>query len=215
MAGRGKSAYRRARAVREPESAILVVTEGAKTEPKYLYALSRHLHLGATEVVVCQADGTDPGRIVDCAISIKRQRRIEAKRGEVFEYREVWAVFDTETDVDRPELNNALVKASDNQIRVALSAPCFEYWFILHFECTTALVLTYKAAAKRLKQHVPDYDKANPPVATLIPLVARAVGHAATCRVKQDEVDAKIPRTNVDELVTSMNGATRPYYRVL
>jgi hypothetical protein len=215
MTRRTPKDYRRRPPTREPESAILVVTEGEKTEPKYVDALRRRLHLATTEVVVCHADGTDPGRIVDCAISMREERQGKARRGDGFEYGDVWTVFDSEQRVGTPALTNALRRADDHGIRVALSSPCFEYWLVLHFEYTTAYMCTFREVEGRLKQHVHCYDKASPPVDVLIPRVGQAVTHAAMCRVEQDKGNAPIPRTDVDRLVTAMNDATREHNRIL
>ena len=215
MTARLRRDYRRRRPSKDPEPAILVVTEGKKTEPEYLGSLRRRLHLATAAVVVCPADGTDPGSIVDCAISIRKQRRDEAGQGDVVEYSETWIVFDSEQRLGTPALSNALTKALQQGLRVALSAPCFEYWLVLHFEYTTSLMYTCREVERRLKRHIPDYDKSSPPMAVLIPKVAIAVGHAEKCRIEQEKADAPLPRTGVDQLVRAMNDAAREHYRLL
>ena len=47
------------------------------------------------------------------------------------------------------------------RIRLAISNPCFELWALLHFQDHTAYI-ERKDARRRLKRHLPQYDKALP-----------------------------------------------------
>lgn len=210
-----KRTYKRGKGTLEPEAAILVVTEGEKTEPVYLGELRERLHLAATRVEISQADGTDPGSIVAYAMTERDRRRRGARRGEGVEYEAVWVVFDSEQRLGTVELTNALTTAANEGISVAMSSPCFEYWLILHFEYTTAYMCSYDETKKRLKQHVKGYDKSAPPTDELMPLLEDAMLHAARCRKEQDKVGAELPRTDVDALVAAMNCAAREHNRLL
>jgi hypothetical protein len=42
-------------------------------------------------------------------------------------------VFDVEAPQRHPNLSEALELAGKNEIRVAISNPCFEFWLMLHF----------------------------------------------------------------------------------
>jgi RloB-like protein len=214
MTRRSRGTYERRRPAKEPEPAILVVTEGTKTEPKYLEALRLHLHLAGTSVEVCQAAGTDPSTILEYAIARRLERLREARRGDAVAYGEVWLVFDAEHRVGTPALSDALARAKSQDVRVALSAPCFEYWLVLHFEYTTSYMCTYREAEVRLKRHVPGYDKVSPPTFVLVPLVSQAVTNAARCRVALEKSGAELPRTDVDLLVNALNAVAREHYRV-
>jgi len=215
MGGRGKKHYRRRSPRIEPEPALLVVTEGEKTEPLYFEALRGKLHLVATRIEIQKADGTDPKSVVAYAISQRAQRRREAKKGEGVEYEAVWVVFDSEQKLGTQELNDALQLAGNEGILVAMSAPCFEYWFILHYEYTTQYMCSYQEAADRLKRHVLGYVKNDPPVDELLTRVATAVHNAEKCRRAQDAADADLPRTDVDLLVVTMNCSARKHHRLI
>jgi hypothetical protein len=215
MAHRSRRDYKRKAPTRDPEPAILVVTEGQKTEPGYLESLRTCLRLAATRVVVCPADGTDPNSIVDCAVSMRHQRLVDAKRGDVIAYGESWVVFDSEQRLGTPALADALRKAQQYNLLVALSSPCFEYWFVLHFEYTTAYMCSFHEVENRLKMHVTDYNKSSPPMTQLLPRVAEAVHRAAKCRIEQDKAGAELPRTDVDLLISAMNKAAREHNRIL
>ena len=42
---------------------------------------------------------------------------------------------------------------------MAVSNPCFEVWLILHFADCAAGISSPKAAAEKLRRHLPDYSK--------------------------------------------------------
>jgi hypothetical protein len=54
-----------------------------------------------------------------------------AKRGQGAPYDEYWCVFDVD---EHPYLDRALEVAHTSGISIALSNPCLELWFLLHFE---------------------------------------------------------------------------------
>ncbi len=215
MKGRRKQTYERGRPGREPEPAVLIVTEGEKTEPKYFEGLRSALRLAATSVEVVKAPGTDPGTIVKHGIDKHLARMKEAKRGAGVAYEEVWAVFDSEQRLGTEQLHRALDLARREGIHVAMSSPCFEYWLILHYEYTTRYMCSYDEVVARLKTHVPEYDKSYPPVSELLSRLPAAVHNAQLCRGAQDKADAQLPRTDVDLLAVRLNSAAREHNRIM
>jgi hypothetical protein len=57
-------------------------------------------------------------------------------------------VFDVESPKPHPNLDRALTLARSNNIRVAISNPCFELWLILHFEDQTGFLDTAAAESR-------------------------------------------------------------------
>ncbi len=52
-------------------------------------------------------------------------------------------------DIDaHPNVREAIQKAEDNGIHLAISNPCIELWFILHFEDQTSYISRHKAQSK-------------------------------------------------------------------
>ena len=45
-------------------------------------------------------------------------------------------------------------------IQIALSNPCFEFWYLLHFQYTTKFFKDYPAVKNALTTYLPDYEKA-------------------------------------------------------
>jgi hypothetical protein len=195
---------------------ILIVTEGARTEPDYLKGLRNHLKLASVDIEIMKAAGTDALSVVDYAIKLRDERKRETKRGCTVPYDSVWAVFDTERADTNPKLKDALHKAGAHKINVAISNPCFEFWLLLHDEFTTAPFAKCGNVIRRIKdRYLPDYEKNNIPVESYIPKIPTAVRHAEQCQKhhKTAGTDGN-PSTGVHLLVREMNEATRSHYRL-
>ncbi|MCY3022316.1 MAG: RloB family protein [Planctomycetota bacterium] len=169
---RSEESYRRRPGRRAPRRCLLVVCEGEKTEPVYFEALRRALGLMSVEVRVCGPEcASAPISVVDYAL-----KRIGEEKLQQFAYDAVWCVF----DVDKhPSLAKALDKAKGNHLLVALSNPCFEYWFLLHFEDTNSAFLNAAKLIKHLRKHLPKYSKGRDVSAMLYPKQKVALERAA------------------------------------
>jgi hypothetical protein len=86
--------------------------------------------------------------LVDHAIVAKREAEREERRAGGVAWDEIWCVFDEDSD---PNLNAAIVKAEASGIRLAVSSPCIELWFILHFEDRSAYI-DRRAAQSRARE---------------------------------------------------------------
>lgn len=112
---------------------MLVFTEGERTEDGYLV----HWRRAYRDRVLVTIDGFHgaPLSLVDRATEVKRREAREEKAGHGRAHDEVWCVFDRD---QHPNIPEALDKAAANGIRVVLSDPCIELWFVLHFTDQTA-----------------------------------------------------------------------------
>ncbi|WP_152990190.1 RloB family protein [Sphaerimonospora mesophila] len=123
---------RRPRRARRPGPAqrgeILVFTEGRKTEPLYLQQWHR-LHRDRIIVVIDDFHG-GPLQLVEAARDRREAdlREEKRRRGKAFD--EYWCVFDVD---EHRNLDRAIDLALHAGINVAISNPCIELWFILHF----------------------------------------------------------------------------------
>ena len=124
-----KTALRRPAPHRAPRPFVLIVCEGAKTEPQYFdgFRKAKRLSRGLIEIVPGSESGTNPKSIVEHA----KARRAEATKRENIEFDEVWCVFDRD---EHEWFAEAMEQARANHMRVALSNPSFELWLLLHFE---------------------------------------------------------------------------------
>jgi hypothetical protein len=113
---------------------LLVFSEGEATEEGYLLHYWR-LYRRAVTVEIDGFHGT-PLALVQRAVKAKRQNeRAAPRRGRAHD--EVWCVFDVD---DHPRLAEGLALAREHGIHLAISNPCIELWFLLHFEDRTAYI---------------------------------------------------------------------------
>jgi hypothetical protein len=133
---------------------LMVFAEGKKTESIYLTNWNR-LYREKAIVNIAAHEHTTPFELAQSAASQRRQDLREARRGRGAAYHQYWCMFDVD---DHPKLSEALDMASANSINVALSSPCLELWFLLHFDKQTAYLDRHEAQ-KRSKEFLLGCDK--------------------------------------------------------
>lgn len=116
-----------------PGKTVLIVCEDSKSSPDYFAKLRMFLRLQPVRVEVCGKQcGSDPKSVVDYAVE-RKKKAIESPVEDGFD--EVFCVIDIDIH-PKKRLCDAIQMARDNQINLIISNPCFEYWYILHFEKT-------------------------------------------------------------------------------
>ncbi len=147
---------------RKPGQYILIVCEGEKTEPNYFRSLREKLRLLPVEVEIIPGDesGSAPISIVQHALYLKRQRKrnVRKQRTQKLEFDQVWCVFDQENP-PHASFSPAVNQARDNRLKLAVSTPAFEYWYLLHYEDTARPFRNADEITKALKKHIPGYEK--------------------------------------------------------
>jgi hypothetical protein len=161
---RSVSSYRRRLGIKQPRRCILIVCEGAKTEPKYFRSLCRAKRLSPVEVEIIEGDscGSAPMSVVEYALRLRRERKRDVRRGATgkLEYDEVWCVFDQENPrAGCSAFYEAVDKATGNSLKLAVSTPAFEYWLLLHFVYTDRPFRNAGEVISALKEYLPDYEK--------------------------------------------------------
>src|SRR5262249_25450256 len=86
-----------------------------------------------------------PMQLVETATARRTADLRDAKRGRGSAYHEYWCVFDID---EHPNVGPALDLAGTSGISVAVSNPCIELWFVLHFENQTAVLHRHDAQRK-------------------------------------------------------------------
>jgi len=211
-----KSLCRRAPSI-SPRQSVLIVCEGARTEPEYFRSLRKELRLQTVEVVVeGERCGSAPISVVDHAISLRSEREAEAKQSAIaVPYDVIWCVMDVEAPKPHVSLAAALDKAKANGLDVALSNPTFEYWYLLHFEKTSALMQSNKVLMKKLKKHHSKYKKNDPGFFEVVyPRTAEAIKNSKSVLKEKhygDDLRDCNPSTHVHCVVEHLQGiAARP-----
>ena len=136
---------------RAPARRVVVVTEGALTEPGYLRAFERLC--GDRESVSLHLIGGvgDPRAVVDRAVVEWKK----SKRDRLAAHDSVWAMFDRD---EHPRFDEAKDKARGNGISLAVSNPCFELWGIFHYREYDAPLHRHECQ-RMLGQLCPTYDR--------------------------------------------------------
>lgn len=157
----------RRKAQRQPAERLLIVCEGAKTEPLYLGEIRRQLRLPSANVQVQPAAyGTEPLRIVAYAERLFTEgQRALGVHARTFD--RIVVVFDRDEHhtyhaaLQRVAVLNGRLE-NDERVKVpfeaVVSVPCFELWLLLHFEDVFAPLHRDQALA-RLRVHVAGYTK--------------------------------------------------------
>ena len=135
--------------IRDPRAKIIVICEGALTEPIYFRALAKHYR---TLIDVEGAAGV-PMSVVNRAIELL-PRRSRSRKDNFEKNDKVWAVLDRD---EHPQYIEATNKAKSAGIDVGYSDPCFELWLVLHFRDWDSPVDRHKIQAE-LRKLVPEYD---------------------------------------------------------
>ena len=139
------AALERQKTERARSPRFLIVCEGTKTEPNYLKELVNDLMIRPQVVKIAPNDRSSPDRILEHAIKLYEE---DARNGDSFD--RVFCVFDRDTHTTftaTVQRIRDLAKADPPRPFEAItSAPCFEYWLLLHFGYTDA---PFHAAGKK------------------------------------------------------------------
>jgi hypothetical protein len=204
----GGRPLRRKVAIRRVRKTLLILCEGERTEPEYLNALKFEpsvREVAAVEIRVAQADsGAVPLTLV--------RRAIEARTRAVSENEEIdefWCVFDVEWPINHPNLAEAIALAEANEIKVAISNPCFEAWLILHFKEHGAWLDNHQAA--RLRRHLDNSVGKGIDPALYMPQVPTASTRAAKLEERHQQNGTSFPQDNpssgMHRLIASVQGS--------
>ncbi|WP_457563067.1 RloB family protein [Caminibacter pacificus] len=89
--------------------------------------------------------------------AIKKSIKDNEKKYDEEEYDQIWAVFDKD-EVKDEHFDKSIRTIRKNKYKVAYSNPCFELWFLLHFNFYQTS-LTKNLCLKKLKNYIPKYEK--------------------------------------------------------
>ncbi len=183
---------------KETYKRLLVVCEGARTEPLYF----QRFPVRNGDVVTIEGLGMNTLSLVQQAVRL---------RDEDGHYDEVWAVFDRDS-FPSARFNSALSLAARENVAAAWTNEAFELWYLLHFEyCEAGLSRT--TYSKRLSRHLKrPYTKNDPTMySCLLSRQPEALRNASRLRQELAGTSAvnRNPATEVDRLVLRLNALQR------
>ena len=136
----------RGRPYREPCKVILIICEGDSEEIYFNNFNKREWN--CIRIRTPNSSYTDPVNLVEFAKRQKQNLNPET----------TWCVFDIESKSQ--EVIDKTVRNAGKGINVITSNPCFELWFLLHFQHVSSN-LNVTDTIQMLKNHISDYKKGN------------------------------------------------------
>lgn len=195
-----KNSLQRNHSVRELRPVLIVACEG-KTEVEFLKQIRQHRRIAAAQVVFVGQAG-DPLAVVERAVAVRdgyQRKRIEVGA--------CYAVFDRD---EHPRFERAVAAAGGAQVKLAISNPCVEIWFIwLRAEQTAHIARG--AAQRRCRQLFAGYDHDENPFFqfddAILSAVDSAEARATSQRVRHASADGRIdanPSSTFGEVVRAL-----------
>lgn len=124
---------RKGRNTKSPKRSLVILCEGAKTEPIYFEALIKDLGILKSDKVAITIEGLGDNTINLVRAAIARKGSPSVTEPETY-----WVVMDRDIKRDNPNNKNnfkkALDNARENDINIAYSIDCFEAWFLMHYD---------------------------------------------------------------------------------
>jgi hypothetical protein len=191
---RGSTELRRRGPTREVKRRVLVVAEGDKTEPNYLRYVHTLSDRVVVELVIDDNPYSDACSLVGRACELKnRAEKASRKNSDPYErYDAIWCVFDVD---EHPGIRTACDRATAHGVNLAVSNPCIELWFLLHFHYQTAW-LSRDEAARLLRGCCQGYAKGMGSFDFLREGYERARLHAQKLEKKHKGDGTKFPDDN-------------------
>ncbi len=203
--------FSRKRPSRDRYKRILIVCEGTKTEPIYFGAIRKEKRLTTTAIHVV---GTAKSSV--SLIEEAKKLYIEVEKDVDLKYDEVYCVFDRDDHLNIPA---AFDMARKNDFTVIFSNPCFELWFLLHFEDQKSYI-DRKKVKSLLNKHFKavykkEYDKSKDIYNDLKQSQETAIQRAKELRkLHKDSLkqETENPSTNVDVLLEALDKIANYFY---
>ena len=191
---------------REQRKLLLIIIErGNQTERIYFNKFKQRNSAIQIEIPGCKS--VDAVKLVEYAIIKAKEYAINFNEGE-----KVWCVFDIDAKKTL-ELQRAKQLADRNGIKIALSNPSFELWFLLHTDYySTRPFSSNEDLLNELKSRFPAYKKTDDSMfKALLPAQRQAINKAKRLMVYHQDCGNRLcsresnPCTQVFELVEYIN----------
>ena len=203
---RTSASYARRGPEREPYDVVLIVCEGAKTEPFYFEGLRRAWRLSSANIHVRSAGASDPPNLVAHALASLREGG----------YDRAFCVFDRDSHAGFHQAQERIAQSpegQDGRLRAVVSWPCFEVWILLHFVMTTGAFVAgggrsaCEQVIRQIARHLPGYAKgARDVFDALADRLEAALTHAERLEAHNLETGTENPATAVHTLVAYLKG---------
>jgi len=134
---------------RIPRKVFVIVCEGEKTERIYFNRYkTRYSNL---RIETPDSKFTDPINLAKFSREQIKKEALDLKNGDA-----IWCVFDCDENTNEDISQACEIAGKD--IKICLSNPNFELWFLLHFSQIVSKIARSEVIEK-LKKYIPSYEK--------------------------------------------------------
>lgn len=177
-------------AKRKEHKKMVIVCEG-ETEIIYFKNYKKFVR-NELEIKTPSTNDTDPVSLVEFALSQIERFELNLRKGD-----SVWCVFDCDANTDKQardqQISKAKKKATPKKIKICFSNPCFELWFLLHFDrLSVDSQLTKEVLFSRLSKNISDYKKTSDYFESLSPKMETACQNAKHLVMLHEQNDLEI-----------------------
>lgn len=149
---RGYTPKKRNSNSRKRKKVIFIATEGKnKTERLYF----KKFNSDKVQMRFAKGGSTDPVNMVSELLSECKDMGFDPEAGDM-----AYCVIDSDFSINK---NNQMAladkKAKKNDLSLIVSSPCFEIWYLCHYEYSTKVFGSNEEVIDELKKRMPQYDK--------------------------------------------------------
>lgn len=200
-------ALKRKVATRPPRKTLVIFCEGEKTEPQYLLALKQEAFVTDAAAVDIRVETGRGGAVPPTLVTLATAARAKSAAEEA-ETDEFWCVFDVEWPRNHPHLPEAIARGTANNIRLAISNPCFELWLILHHRNHGSWL--DNSAAVELRRQLDGSTNKSLGAAKYMSLIEDAVQRAAALDTRHQRDGSEFPHNNPSSGMHHLIASVRP-----
>ena len=211
---------------RKPNPTIVIICEGKDTETTYFENFNSKYTKVDVRIIDKSSKGKDKIRATDPESLVKKSIEILSKDYDINEKDgdRVWCIFDVDINYNNnnaiqskiSEINKAKILSNKKHIRFGISNPCFELWYLLHFEYTTANLKDYNDVKQRLDKHIKNYDKNKNVYDEIKPYLKDAIDSSKKLKQYYESLGKTLPNAENDYLKITAENIVRsnPYTNI-
>lgn len=181
---------------------VIVIAAEGKNVTELQYMMSFNRQHGKYRIHPIKAGHkTDPRGLRLSAETFWRNNEMSEELGD-----RAFVVMDLDCNTQRAQKAREEIRNADHA-EFILSNPCFEIWFLFHFEGSTHAFLDGNEVVRRLRKYIPDYEKSSDGSKKLRPLLDTALRNAEKIRKYHQELHADWPSagcnpmTDADQMI--------------
>ena len=180
---------------------MLIVPEGKNaTERKYFDHFRLQQNCPYAIIIRKAGNRTSPQGLLRIAETAWEELELQEENGDC-----AYIVLDLDCKAEKLETINSLQEHAKTPIRFIMSNPCFEVWYLMHYQSSVGTCQTSGQILRQLRKHVPNYQKKSDVAENLIPKTPKALDNWR--KVKQQNKkwpSAQCIMTDVPEIVKKL-----------